>query len=82
MVKPPTKGMKNGLRYPHGISGTLNPRQYADFLAYVEQRRREERVDRFVQTDALRELVTFALDQLLDAPDTTSMSRPEREAAA
>ncbi len=81
MVKPPTKGMKNGLRYPRGASVTLTNRQWDDFLTYVEQRRREERADRFMQTDALRELVTFALERLLDAPDTAFMATRKRDAA-
>ena len=81
MVKPPTKGMKNALRYPHGISGTLAPREFARFQAYVEQRAAEEGVTRFLQTDALRELLAYALDHLLAAQDT-SLDANHREEAA
>ena len=81
MVKPPTKGMKNGLRYPHGLSSTHSPREYQRFLQYVEQRAREEGVEKFSQTEAQREIFKFALDHLLDAPDTASVATQKRDAA-
>lgn len=81
MVKPPTKGMTNSLRYPYGYSLTSSPRQRDRIETYIAQRAREEGLTRYLTTEALRELVDAGLDVKLAASDTTSVSRREGEAA-